>query len=126
MDIGGGKFTWSNGQEDPTLEKLDRILISSPWENLFPLTVVQKLVRKLSDHNPLLWDTMDKKEKKVQTFRFDTSWDKHPDFLNKVQQVWQTPMVATDSLGIIQEKLKKISKVFKGWGINLGGVGGGH
>ena len=28
LDISGGRFTWSNNQENPTLEKLDRILIN--------------------------------------------------------------------------------------------------
>ena len=28
VDLIGGKYTWSNNQQDPILEKLDRILIS--------------------------------------------------------------------------------------------------
>jgi hypothetical protein len=32
----GGQFTWSNNQKNPTLEKLDKILINFEWENLFP------------------------------------------------------------------------------------------
>jgi hypothetical protein len=27
--ISGGQFTWTNNQRDPTLEKLDRVLMSS-------------------------------------------------------------------------------------------------
>jgi hypothetical protein len=31
MTIGGGKYTWSNNQVNPTLEKLDRVLITREW-----------------------------------------------------------------------------------------------
>lgn len=36
--LNGGMFTWSNNQLDPTLEKLDRVLMSTDWESEFPLT----------------------------------------------------------------------------------------
>ena len=52
----GGCYTWSNKQEIPTLEKLDRVLMSSDWEDLFPLVSVHKMVKEISDHNPLLLD----------------------------------------------------------------------
>jgi exonuclease III len=55
----GGQYTWSNNHSDPTLEKLDRFLMSSSWEMLFPLVTVHKLVRDMSDHNPLILDTLD-------------------------------------------------------------------
>ena len=51
-----GSFTWSNKQECPTLEKLDRVLMSPDWEDVFPLVSFCKLVKELSDHNPLLLD----------------------------------------------------------------------
>jgi len=34
----GGLYTWSNNQENPILEKLDRILASKKWEDIFPNT----------------------------------------------------------------------------------------
>lgn len=40
IDLSGGGFTWSNNQENPTLEKLDRLLMSNEWEYLFPLANV--------------------------------------------------------------------------------------
>uniref|UniRef100_A0A453IZC2 Endonuclease/exonuclease/phosphatase domain-containing protein n=1 Tax=Aegilops tauschii subsp. strangulata TaxID=200361 RepID=A0A453IZC2_AEGTS len=54
--MSGGLYTWSNKQEHPTLEKLDRVLMSSDWEDLFPLVSVHKMVKEISDHNPLLLD----------------------------------------------------------------------
>ena len=53
----GGLYTWSNNQSHPTLEKLDRVLMSDDWEHIFLDVTVRKLVRDLSDHNALLLDT---------------------------------------------------------------------
>ncbi|PNT63569.1 hypothetical protein BRADI_4g17414v3 [Brachypodium distachyon] len=52
--LSGGKFTWTNGQDPPTLVKLDRVLMSDNWEDIFPLVSVRKLPRSFSDHNVLL------------------------------------------------------------------------
>lgn len=49
----GGKFTWSNNQDVPLLEKLDRILVTKEWEDMFPNVIVMKLPREISD--TLLW-----------------------------------------------------------------------
>jgi endonuclease/exonuclease/phosphatase family metal-dependent hydrolase len=79
----GGKYIWSNNQQNPTLEKLDRILISDDWEKHFPLTNLRKLPRELSDHNPLLLCTEQFTHKKSKAFCFETSWLKHQEFLPK-------------------------------------------
>jgi exonuclease III len=55
--MSGGLYTWSNNQENPTLKKLDRILISKEWEDNFPNALVKKLPREVSDHNPLVMYT---------------------------------------------------------------------
>jgi exonuclease III len=67
----GGMLTWSNDQKDPTLEKLDRILMSRGWESLFPIAHVHKSPRGISDHCPLVMDTS--VDKKVRSFRFELS-----------------------------------------------------
>ena len=54
VDLNGGKYTWSNNQLDPTLERLDRVLMSDKWGKEFPLTNLRKAPREMSDHNPLM------------------------------------------------------------------------
>ena len=49
-----GLYTWSNNQDFPTLEKLDRILVSEEWEDNFPYAIAKRLPREVSDHNPLI------------------------------------------------------------------------
>lgn len=46
--MSGGLFTWSNNKEVPTLEKLDWVLISKEWEDLFPNVMVKKLPMEVS------------------------------------------------------------------------------
>jgi endonuclease/exonuclease/phosphatase family metal-dependent hydrolase len=50
----GRKYTWANNLATPTFEKLDRILITTEWEEKYPLTTVHALTREVSDHTPLL------------------------------------------------------------------------
>jgi hypothetical protein len=45
LALSGGKYTWSNNQSDPTLEKLDRILVNDKWETNFPMTNLRKIPR---------------------------------------------------------------------------------
>ena len=55
MELNGGKYTWSNNRFDPTLERLDRVLINDKWEKEFSLTnLMRKAPREMSDHNPLM------------------------------------------------------------------------
>ena len=83
----GGLYTWSNNHACPTMEKLDRVLMSPDWEDLFPLVTVRKIVKEISDHNPLILDSGDEviNINKKGEFKFDISWLKHNDFLPLVK-----------------------------------------
>jgi hypothetical protein len=48
------KYTWANNLSMPTFERLDRVLVSTKWEEKWPLKTVQALTRIISDHTPLL------------------------------------------------------------------------
>jgi len=69
----GGKFTWSNNHEFPTLERLDRFLMSKDWEDLFPNVMVYKLPRDISDHNPLILSSSSNQPIKNLSFQFELS-----------------------------------------------------
>jgi hypothetical protein len=118
----GGLYTWTNKQKTPTLEKLDRILMSPDWETLFPLAFVKRLVRDQSDHNPLVLDTGDGVVlPKKREFKFDINWLKNNSFLEKVEEIWTHPVRSTDPIDVLNIKLKRVKKYFKGWGSNLFG-----
>lgn len=122
IEIGmtGGKFTWSNNQSNPTLVKLDRFLMSKQWEDIFPRVVVSKLPREVSDHNPLILQVINNQTHiKHLGFRFELSWLKHYTFLEKVQEIWETPCHAKSAFDSIQNKLKLFKKYFRGWEFNM-------
>jgi endonuclease/exonuclease/phosphatase family metal-dependent hydrolase len=52
--MSGRKYTWVNNLATPTFQKLDRILMTTEWEEKFPLSIVQALAREISNHTPLL------------------------------------------------------------------------
>jgi hypothetical protein len=106
IEIGmtGGKFTWSNNQSNPTLVKLDRFLMSKQWEDIFPRVVVSKLPREVSDHNPLILHVINNRtHMKHVGFRFELSWFKHLIFLEKVQEICETPYHANSAFDRIQK-----------------------
>jgi hypothetical protein len=78
-----------NNQTPPTLEKLDRFLMSKGWDDIFPSVMVRKLPRELSDHNPLILTTENKTPLKKLEFRFELSWLKHPEFHKKMSELWE-------------------------------------
>lgn len=117
----GGAFTWSDNQENPTLKKLDRILISDGWENIFPLTMVRKCPRASSDHNSLIVDTGENIEFKGKEFRFENSWIGHLEFKQRVAHALQSVGGAKDNLSRFLLRLKKVKSSLKGRGINLRG-----
>jgi hypothetical protein len=83
----GGVYTWSNNQDDPTLEKLDRILVSRDWENIFPNSMVKRLLREILDHNPLVLSSGSDQAIKHLEFRFELSWFTNPDYLSSVEKI---------------------------------------
>lgn len=103
IHISGGKYTWTNNQAHPMLEKLDRILMSESWEDLFPLVSVRKLVQEISDHNPLLLSSGEegREAPKPREFRFDLSWIKDDRFLPIVSKIWSRKVASTDPIDII-------------------------
>ena len=117
----GGKYTWSNNQQNPTLEKLDRILISDDWEKLFPLTNLRKLPRELSDHNPLLLCTEQSTHKKSKAFCFETFWLKHQEFLQKISEIWDVHVRGKDAVDKWCIKVNRVKFFLKGWGMSLRG-----
>jgi hypothetical protein len=106
---------------DPTLERLDRFLVSKSWEKLFPLSLVYKVPRELSDHNPLVISLNINQPLRNLNFRFELSWLKHPDFLQKTQEIWDCSCHVETTFDKIQSKLKRFKQYFKGLGFNLQG-----
>lgn len=100
--MSGGLFTWSNHQDNPTLEKLDRILVSKDWEDVFPTVLVRRLPREVSDYNPFILTTSHGNPLKHIQFKFELSWLDNPDFFTTVDKIWSRPCRAISALDKIQ------------------------
>lgn len=117
----GGTFTQSNNQDPPVLEKLDRVLVTRDWENIFPQAIVSRLPREVSDHNPLIVSSGKMDKMPYIRFKSDLSWLKNPKFFTQVERIWNSPCRAKSAIDKIQQKLKLIKWFFKGWGFNFQG-----
>ncbi|KAG2609329.1 hypothetical protein PVAP13_4KG016700, partial [Panicum virgatum] len=43
LEMSGRKYTWANSMPNPTYEKLDRVLVSTEWEQHYPLATIVAL-----------------------------------------------------------------------------------
>jgi hypothetical protein len=73
VDIANTKFTWSNKRREPTLVKLDRVLINLAWSQKYMHSECRALVRQTSDHKPILLDTACTTVK-TKSFRYEDYW----------------------------------------------------
>ena len=53
------------------MSNIDRVLVSTDWEDKFSLTTLNELVRVGSDHNPLLLDTGERRNIQPGQFFFE-------------------------------------------------------
>jgi endonuclease/exonuclease/phosphatase family metal-dependent hydrolase len=54
VHLNGCLFTWSNERAHLTLERIDRVFVSNPWDAIHPSCELHSLASSCSDHAPLL------------------------------------------------------------------------
>ena len=70
------------------LVKLDRIIINTEWEQMFPKSFIKVLPRDVSDHSPLVINFDLKMDVVYRPFKFELCWLLRPDLNNVVCKVW--------------------------------------
>ncbi|KAK9902278.1 hypothetical protein M0R45_001786 [Rubus argutus] len=108
------EFTWSNLREEAVCCKLDRFFHSSDWEELFPNARQKALARVTSDHCPVELDTTKLKWGPCP-FRFDNSWQNHPDLKEKFKEWWKQEEFQGWEGFKLMKKLKFIKEKVKHW-----------
>lgn len=118
IPLQGKKFTWSNMQLPPLLEKLDWVFINNSWTLSFPKTSCKALVMEVSDHTPLVI-TMSTSIPKSNIFRFENFWVLREDFQGILVDNWHAPSSLTDSAKIVTRKCKNLRGALKAWSSNF-------
>ncbi|RVX11532.1 Transposon TX1 uncharacterized 149 kDa protein [Vitis vinifera] len=80
-------FTWSNMQESPVCKRLDRFLYSNEWGLLFPQGLQEALIRRTSNHWPIVMDTNPFMWGPTP-FRFENMWLQHTNFKENFRDWW--------------------------------------
>ena len=119
---GGGRFSWSNNQIDPTMSLLDRVLVSAEWENLFPLSLVKLETRLGSDHSPLVISLGENYNKRPKRFYMERQWFSQEGFLDFVTDKWRHLILTYSRDGTAVDCwnfcVRGMRKSMKGWGAN--------
>jgi hypothetical protein len=120
LEMIGRKYTWANYAGVPTFEKLDRILVTTEWEQKFPLAFVQALTREISDHTPLLLDTGTPSHRgNARNFKFELAWLTRDGFFYQVKGVWKAENRGRSPMEQWQNKIRRLRRFLRGWARNL-------
>jgi endonuclease/exonuclease/phosphatase family metal-dependent hydrolase len=86
VDLLDRKFTWSNNHAIPTLCRIDKVIYTPAWEDLYSSPTLQTLSSSSSDHCPLILMPHSTPPFKP-IFRFEALWPTLPGYFDCVQQV---------------------------------------
>jgi len=114
LTLMGRKFTWTNKQASPLLERLDWFFTSNSWTTTYLGTVVTSMVMETSDHVPCLISVKTDLPK-GNTYRFDNYLMEHEHFFEVVQHGWDLPTPHSDAAKIISRKFKNLRRVLRSW-----------
>lgn len=118
IPLHGKKFTWSNMQQPPLLEKLDWIFTNNSWTLTYPETTCRALSMEVSDHNPLVI-SISTFIPKAHTFRFENYWLLRGDFQQVLTESWHAPENIYDSEKRSTSKYKNLRGALRAWSSKL-------
>jgi exonuclease III len=114
VEIVGRKYTWSNQQSPPLLEKIDWVFTNTAWINSFPNTSAKALNMQPSDHCPCVV-SISTNIPKANIFRLENYWLQHPQFLNIIQHCWAANFQEQDKAKRVTAKLKLVRQELRKW-----------
>jgi endonuclease/exonuclease/phosphatase family metal-dependent hydrolase len=76
LPLKGRRFTWSNKQLNPLLDRLDWFFTSVSWKVAYPNSFASTLVMETSDHAPCVI-TISTDIPKRSSFKFKSFWMEH-------------------------------------------------
>jgi hypothetical protein len=101
------------------LPKLDRIFVSTEWDQSFPLAKVVGLGKGISDHSPFLIDSSENCARGKKKFRFEKWWLERADFSYLVKKAWSVDCHGVGALDRWQNKIRGFRRFVRGWAANV-------
>jgi hypothetical protein len=121
--MSGRQFTWAGPGDNPTYEKLDRVLVRSEWEIKFPFSTVEQRDRNISDHTPLILNTGASTHSNIQRpFKFERGWLIREGFHDMVTQIWRSESSGHTPLERWQNKIRRLRQYLRGWATHTTGT----
>jgi hypothetical protein len=114
LPLKGKRFTWTNKQHPPLLERLDWFFTSSSWTTAYLFTSVSTLTIETSDHVPCLIH-VSTDIPKSHIFRFENFLMQRDDFLEQVAQGWNIDTSDLDAVKSVTAKFKNLRRVLNEW-----------
>nr|XP_023887421.1 uncharacterized protein LOC111999528 [Quercus suber] len=122
IDLGfiGQKYTWCNGRgrEQRTKIRLDRMVATEEWMNLFPEARVRHVAMSISDHCLLMLNLKRKQNQKrgSKRFFFEAMWTRDERCREIIEGAWEPDWAGAES-GII-ERIKRCQDHLLKWNWN--------
>ncbi|WJX66218.1 hypothetical protein P8452_50797 [Trifolium repens] len=115
----GRKFTWMQ-PNGICMSRLDRVLVSHNWNDLWGNVSLWGLKRDVSDHCPLIvkYDGHDWGPK---PFRFNNFWLNNKAFPKLVEEAWNSFQVCGSKGFVLKEKLKLLKGTIRQWNKDIYG-----
>lgn len=91
FEFDGHQFTWERGRgtQNWVQEKLDRVLVSGGWRDIFLNAKARSLEGGSSDHMPLFLETNSAGVRRFRRRpRFENSWGKNPECRMVTERAW--------------------------------------
>uniref|UniRef100_A0A2N9FBT2 Uncharacterized protein n=1 Tax=Fagus sylvatica TaxID=28930 RepID=A0A2N9FBT2_FAGSY len=120
LPLGGGPYTWRSGSVNPSMSHIDRFLISSNWEDVYPDVTQKLLPHPLSDHFPLLLEVGSMSQGKFP-FRFENMWLKDEGFVDRIEAWWSSYSFTSPPSLVLARKLKALKEDLKQWNYHVFG-----